>query len=328
MITYSFIGSDKNAGKTTALNYIYRELQQNRQSRSICLSSIGINGEDVDTYEGVKKPHIDLFPDSCFITNCVHLAHQTGKYETLLNLGRPLFTKNYIFGRSLLEMQLVLEGPNSGNEVRNVKRRIAPFLSDDGIFLIDGSIDRQFLAKPEISDGFYFSVLFTERPQQFQKSCDFLRMLSLAPCSKQVHRIIAKNLETKTKSLLLTESYRPVYQGEAIISRDRKLRKQCEAISRTKCFLYLKGALTRSLYEFLAPFSELQVILDNFTLYLNIPTSHHQGIEFKPKIVLFHPVPVKTIFIKQETDFDLSLLPPEVLARNLFRTLLQKSCHK
>lgn len=321
MITYSFIGSDKNSGKTTAFNYIYRKLQQNPQLRSICLSSIGINGEDVDSYEGVKKPHIDLLPGSCFITNCIHLASHTGKYKTLLNLGRPLFTKNYVFGRSLLEMQMVLEGPNSGSEVRNVKQHIAPFLGDNGIFLIDGSIDRQFLASPEISDGFYFSVLFTERPQQFQKSCDFLQMLSLAPCSKQAHRTIAKNLATKTKSLLLNESYRPVYQGEAIISRDRKLRKQCEAIFQTKSFLYLKGALTRSLYEFLAPFSELQVILDNFTLYLNITTSRHQGIEFKPKIVLFHPVPVKTIFIKEETDFDLSLLPPEVIARNLFREI-------
>lgn len=321
MKTYSFIGSDKNSGKTTAFNYIYRELQQNRQLRSICLSSIGINGEDVDSYEGAKKPHIDLLPGSYFITNCIHLAGHTGKYKTLLNLGRPLFSKNYIFGRSLLEMQMVLEGPNSGCEVRLVKQHIEPLLRDGDIFLIDGSIDRQFLASPGISDGFYFSVLFTKRPPQFQKSCDFLHMISLSPCSRQVHQAIAKDLNNKTKSLLFTDPIRLVYHGRTIVSRDRELRKQCESIARQKGFLYLKGALTRSLFEFLAPFSELQIILDNFTLYLNITASRHQEIEFKPKVVLFHPVVIKAVFIKQETDFDLSLLPPEVAAGNLFREI-------
>ena len=321
MKTYSFIGSDKNAGKTTAFNYVYHQLYQSPQPRTICLSSIGINGEDVDTYEGMQKPHIELLPGSYFITNSDHLAQHTGKYQVLLNLGRPLFSRNYIFGKALLAMQLVLEGPNTGNEIQQAKQKIRAFLGDHAVFLIDGSIDRQFLARPKISDGFYFSVLFTKRSQQFQKSCDFLHMISLAPCSKQIHQTITENLNEKTKSLLLTDSNKPVYHGETIISRDRELRSHCQAISPERGSLYLKGALTSSLYNFLAPFADLKVILDNFTLYHNITTSVKQGIRFKPKIVLFHPVLIKAVFIKQETDFDLSLLPTGVIARNLFREI-------
>lgn len=321
MKTYSFIGSDKNSGKTTAFNHVYRELFRNPHSRSLCLSSIGINGEDTDNYEGGEKPHIDILPGCYFITNCIHLAHHTGKYETLLNLAGPLFSKKYIFGRSLLGMQLVLEGPNSGTEVCLAKQHISPLLNDEAILLIDGSIDRQFLAKPEISDGFYFSVLFSKLPQQFQKSCDFLRMLALSSCSKQIHKTISKNLKATTKSLLFTDAKKLIYHGETIVSKDMELKKQCEAISKGKSFLYLKGGLTRSLYEFLAPFGGLQLVLDNFTLYLNINISLQQGIEFKPELFLFHPVAIKTIFIKQETDFDLSLLPPGVVVRNLFREI-------
>jgi hypothetical protein len=321
MKTYSFIGSDKNAGKTTAFNYVYHQLYQSPQPRSICLSSIGINGEDADTYEGIAKPHIELLPGSYFITNANHLADHTGKYQTLLNLGRPLFSQNYIFGKALLEMQLVLEGPNTGNEIRNAKQKIKSFLEDQAIFLIDGSIDRQFLARPEISDGFYFSVLFTKRAQQFQKSCDFLHMVSLAPCSKQIHQTISENLNEKTKSLLLTDSNKPLYHGETMVSRDRELRSHCQALSRERGSLYLKGALTSSLYDFLAPFAGLEVILDNFTLYHKSTTSLKQGTGFKPKIVLFHPVVIKAVFIKQETDFDLSMLPTGVIARNLFREI-------
>jgi len=322
MKTYSFIGSDKNSGKTTAFNHVYRQLSRSPQHRSICLSSIGINGEEIDSYEGIKKPDIELLPGSYFITNSTHLTTHTGKYQTLLNLGRPLFAKNYIFGRSLMEIKLVLEGPNTGNEIVNAKQKIESFFDDRAIFLIDGSIDRQFLAKPEISDGFYFSVLLTKRPQQIEKSTNFLRMISLASCSKQIHRTITENLNEKTKSLLLTDSNKLIFHGETIVSRDKELKKQCDATSRVKSFLYLKGALTPSLYEFLAPFTELQIILDNFTHYLNVTPPQKQGFEFKPETMLLHPVVIKEIFIKQETDFDLSLLPSGVIARNLFRESL------
>jgi hypothetical protein len=321
MRTYSFIGSDKNSGKTTAFNHVYRGLYRCRPSRPLCLSSIGINGEDVDAYEGVKKPHIAILPHSYLITHAAHLARHTGKYETLLNLGRPLFSKSYIFGRSLLEMQLVLEGPNRGHEISNAKHQIVPFLGDNAISLIDGSIDRQFLASPEISDDFYFSVLFTKDSQQFQKSCDFLQTISLAPCSKKTGRIIAKNLTPKTRSLLLADPGQPIYRGETIVSQDKELKTSCESIYHTPGILYLRGALSRSLYEFLAPFGRLQVVLDNFTLFLNISSSQPQKTGFKPKIRLYHPVPIKNIFIKQETHFNMSLLPPGLITKNLFREI-------
>jgi hypothetical protein len=319
--TYSFIGSDKNAGKTTAFNYIYRQVYKTRQAGALCLSSIGINGEDVDTWNGAKKPHIDLQPNSYFITHAVHLASHTGKYETLLTLGRPLFSKNYIFGRSLLEMQLILEGPNKGKEISSAKHQIEPLLGDHAIFLIDGSINRQFLAKPEISDGFYFSLLFTKQPQQLQKSCDILQMLSLAPCCTQLHKTITENLTANTKSLLLADSDQVIYRGETLVSQDEDLKSKCDAISHAPGVLYLKGALTRSLYKFLAPFESLQLILDNFTLFLSITASKQQKPEFKPKIFLYHPVPVRNVFIKQETHFDPSLLPPGLIAKNIFREI-------
>lgn len=321
MKTYSFIGSDKNAGKTTAFNYIYRQLYQRRQAKPLCLSSIGINGEDVDNWEGVKKPHIDLLADSYFITHAVHLASHPGKYETLLTLGRPLFSKNYIFGRSLLEMQVILEGPNRGKEIKGAKHQIEPLLGDDAIFLIDGSIDRQFLAKPEISDGFYFSLLFTKQSQQFQKSCDLLKMMSLTPCCKKIHKTISKNLNADTKSLVLAGSGQVLYRGETIVSQDRELIKECEAIYNVPCVLYLKGALTSSLYKFLAPFEQLQLVLDNFTLFLSITASKRQRPGFKPEIFLYHPVPVKNVFIKQETHFDPFLIPPGLNAKNIFREI-------
>jgi hypothetical protein len=321
MRTYSFIGSDKNCGKTTAYNYVYRQLYSRHQSRPICLSSIGINGEDVDNFEGIKKPHIDVLPHSYFITHASHLAGHTGKYKTLLHLGGPFFSKSYIFGRALLGMQMVLEGPNRGSEIDNAKQQIKQCLGDDGVFLIDGSIDRQFLARPEISDGFYFSVLFTKDVCQFQKSCNFLQTISLAPCCKKAHRTISENVEPETKSLLFTESGQLIYRGKTIVSQDIELREKCATTNHAPGSLYLRGALTPSLYTFLAPFEQFRVILDNFTFHLNINSTQQQKTEFKPDIFLYHPVVVKNIFLKQETYFNVSLLPPGLTVKNLFREI-------
>ena len=49
METLAFIGSDKNAGKTTVFNFVYQKMHA--ADTMVCLTSIGINGEPVDTYE-------------------------------------------------------------------------------------------------------------------------------------------------------------------------------------------------------------------------------------------------------------------------------------
>ena len=321
MKTYSFIGSDKNAGKTTAFNYVYRDLCKKGGS-SICLSSIGINGEEVDNFEGVKKPQIEILPGLFFITKASRLTGHTGKYRTLQTFTSPLFNEDYILGKAQLKMDLILEGPNSGDEIRIVKRSISPLLGNDGLLLIDGSIDRQFLAKPEISDGFYFSLLFTKRVEQRQKTLDFLEMLALVPCTKEIRTKITGNLNERTKSLLIADSGKIIHQGQSIVSRDKELRSKCATMKQCDeivFFLYLKGALTNSLYNFLAPFRGLQVILDNFSLFQNISTSEKKKINFLPKISLYNPREIKTIFISQETDFDHSLLPKGIAVKNLFR---------
>ncbi len=321
MKTYSFIGSDKNAGKTTAFNYVYRNLYTEGNSPSICLTSIGINGEEVDSFEGGKKPQIEILPGIFFVTKASRLTDHTGKYITLQTFTPPLFN-DYILGKALLKMDMILEGPNSGDEILVIKQSLSPLLGQDSLLLIDGSMDRQFLAQPEISDGFYFSLLFTKRAEQMQKRLDFLKMLSLPPCTEEIKEQITHRLEENTKSLLITESGKLIHRGSSIVSRDRELRTKCAPIGKgsdQRYVLYLRGAMTRSFHTFLASFRGLQVVLDNFSLFLNISTSEKRGIHFHPKISLFNPRKIKTIFISQETDIDYSLLPKGVVVRNLFR---------
>ena len=325
MKTYSFIGSDKNAGKTTAFKAVYRQMQDGHGAGDLCITSIGINGEDRDSYEGRQKPTIEIFKETCFITNGEHLKRHTGKYQTLAAFSEPDFSRTYILGRCLTNFPVVLEGPNTGREIRLIKETLARYFSAGATLLIDGSIDRQFLASPEISDGFYFAVLFSGRAPQRQKVRDFLFALSIPTCSEEVARKISPQIRKGSKSILLDETGRTLYRGDRMPCTDGDLLLACQGNRTSRCILYINGAFTASLHEALAGYERFEVILDNFSQYMNITTQEINISRFKPFLYLFNPVRIQGLYINQETDFDPSLLPTDVPAINLFRTDLHET---
>jgi hypothetical protein len=185
--------------------------------------------------------------------------------------------------------------------------------------LIDGSIDRQFLAHPAVSDAFYFALLVSTRKEQVQKTEDLLFSLSLKACSQRLRTSLKAYLEEDTKSLLLGERSELLYESKKIPFLDRNLHSQCLAYKQRTCFLYLNGALTTSLYTLLAPHSNLTVILDNFTLYQNIAVHDNRGKTFRPRLLILNPVEVKRIFVKQETSRYALSVPENISVYNLFR---------
>ncbi|KKS25492.1 MAG: hypothetical protein UU83_C0005G0001, partial [Candidatus Jorgensenbacteria bacterium GW2011_GWF2_41_8] len=201
--TISFIGSDKNAGKTTALNFVYQKLKKenlslkgnrnkgnsNKTNNNVVITSVGINGEEFDNYESSKqykylKPEITIYNNDLFITASYHLEQLNGHYQILHIFDRPKFNKPLVLGRMLFDSKLILEGPNEKNELLEVKKYLLNIenitLNQLHFFLIDGSIDRQFLAHPQVSDYFFFSLLLCNRPQQINKAKNLLAPLSFA----------------------------------------------------------------------------------------------------------------------------------------------------
>lgn len=318
MKTLSFIGSDKNAGKTTVLNFVFRRLSEDPgQDVPVCLTSIGINGEEVDSYEGHPKPSIFLYKGSYFVTAGEHLKELTGKYEICFSFSD--FNKLYIFGKCLSDFQVVLEGPNNKQELLRLKKVVADILPDSCL-LIDGSIDRQFLAHPDISDGFYFALLISDRKEQVQKAGDLLYSLSFPVCSRNHRQFLAKTGNQDTKSILYDEKNQVLHHGSEIPSFDEDLKNASMKYKNTNTFLYLNGAFSKSLFTFFAPFKNLTIILDNFTLYQNISVRENLGPRFSPEIFLLHSVKVNKIFLKQDTGKTaFPGLPKNIPVINLFR---------
>lgn len=317
MKTYCFIGTDKNAGKTTAFNAVYAE--RVRRGQTLLLTSIGINGETTDEFDGGIKPGIRVMPGSFFVTAGEHLTGHTGKYDTWATFVPPRFAKPLVLGRCTLAFDILLEGPNTGTELSLLKGELAGLIPSESILLVDGSIDRQFLASPELCDAFYFSMLFSKREPQRRKAEAFLSALSFQGCSGNVARMIDEEKEESTRAILFNEDGSVIHHGELMPFADKALHDKLGKLGARPAVLYLNGALTLTLAEYLAPLKGLTLVLDNMTLYQNVSAGPRKALLFKPEVRLLHTVKVKRIFIREEAPFDRSLLPANAEVYNLFR---------
>lgn len=322
MKTFSFIGSDKNAGKTTSFNYIIDQLVNDfseRGSSPLLLTSIGLNGETSDNYEGHGKPTIKIPQGHYFVTSGEHLHGAIGSYQTIRVFSPPRFKKCFVLGKALLSLELILEGPNEKNEIVELKKIVSEYLPHLTV-LIDGSIDRQCIASPEVSDAFYFALLLSLRPEQLRKANDLLEPLFFPKLEQHLRKLIEHEITESSKSLLIDiRDKKVVHQSTQIPFMDDRLKAALEDLPSENALLYLGGALTPSLYALLAGYKGLTIALDNFTLYHNITVkSSFDKRVFLPKLHLLHPMNIEKIFIKDEggkLDCDLTKLP----LINLFR---------
>jgi len=338
LTTISFIGSDKNSGKTTALNFVYNKLvKQKTRKKKICLTSIGINGEKQDVLNGQPKPLIYLYKNTYFITNIDHLNIHDGKYKIFHIFSGNDFSKRYVLGKCVFDFPIMLEGPNDKKSILSIKQKVKDLLKQSYL-LIDGSVDRQILAHPAISDAIYFSVLISNQNEQIQKTKALLSCFSIPLCCKNISFFLAdsKNkdiINKNTKSLLFNEKNVILYHGQQVLFLDAKLKQNCLKHKHNKCYLYLNGAFSKSLYIFLSKFNNLNIILDNLTCYQNLLSNikHCDDIyinTFDPKLFLFHSIKVLGIFLKEEKkikEIKSSLMIPDGIPfYNLFKNDISK----
>ena len=64
----SFVGMEKNAGKTQTLNYVLSRLRT-FSNLKLAISSIGVDGETLDIVTSTSKPEIEIYPNTTFITS-------------------------------------------------------------------------------------------------------------------------------------------------------------------------------------------------------------------------------------------------------------------
>ena len=139
--TIAVTGMCKNAGKTTTVNYLIKNLHEYHR---LALTSIGYDGEETDEITLLEKPRVDVFPGMLVATCKSCLDVSTAYYRTIIGTGM------YTVLGEILVVEVVSPGimEISGPSMVAQLIRLCSVLSDMGCdkIIVDGSAERQSFA--------------------------------------------------------------------------------------------------------------------------------------------------------------------------------------
>lgn len=179
--TLAIVGTAKNTGKTEALNYLLRRLQETTPDRIVGLTSIGIDGEKRDQVTQTDKPEIVLRNGMLFAT-----AEQYYRLKRLpaevLEVERQYTTSigKLILSRAKGTGKAMIAGPPSTGGLRKVVGSMQAWGAE--LSIIDGALSRLSLASPSVADGMILATgaAFSAQPEQLiRRTKDLYRLIQL-----------------------------------------------------------------------------------------------------------------------------------------------------
>ncbi len=144
----SIIGTAKNVGKTTTLNYMIN-IAKNKYK--LGLTSIGRDGESKDLIFSTPKPRIYVEKGTIIATakQCIFNSDITKEILVATNLKTPI--GEILIIRSLSDGFVELAGPSKNADLLKIKK-ILYDLNCDLVF-VDGAVDRKSYAAPIVTDA-------------------------------------------------------------------------------------------------------------------------------------------------------------------------------
>jgi len=224
----------KNAGKTTTLNNL---IQNTPHSEILALTSIGRDGESVDTVTQTHKPGIYIREGSLFATaqDLLQYCDVTKEIIENTNIATPL--GRIVLIRALSDGHVQLAGPSTVQQLVLIKEMFKTF-GADRIF-IDGAVGRKSLCSRSLANA---SILCTGA--SYNKSLDE----TIADTAFVCNLLMTEEM-TEIKTLIDVEHLSQKY---ALMGKDiscypdssdmSKILKQAKDAK----YLYVEGAITDS----------------------------------------------------------------------------------
>ena len=145
--TMSIVGMCKNAGKTTALNWVLRQ----GEAGVLGLTSIGRDGESTDVVTGTEKPGIFIRRGTMIATAKDMLRLGDITMEVLMTTGIPTPLGEVVIVRARSDGYVQLAGPSITAQLRTVSRYFFDLGADQSI--IDGALGRKSLGARAVAEG-------------------------------------------------------------------------------------------------------------------------------------------------------------------------------
>lgn len=150
----SFVGMEKNAGKTQTLNYVLSRLRT-FSNLKLAISSIGVDGETLDIVTSTSKPEIEIYPNTTFITS-QSLYNQKEIVSAIEEVSKDYTALGkLITARAITQGKVLLGGPS---DTKNLKKLLEKLEKNVDLILIDGALSRKSFGSPTITDAMILST--------------------------------------------------------------------------------------------------------------------------------------------------------------------------
>lgn len=267
--TLSIVGMAKNAGKTTALNYLIEEAMD--EGLQLGITSTGRDGESQDLVTGTEKPRIYLDQDTI-------VSVPTQLYD-LADAGLEII-KRTPYSTSIGELLLCrvadsgyvqIAGPVATMETKKLCRDMFEFGCE--LILIDGAIDRKSIASPETSDAIILAtgaVLSRNMKKVVEETAHIVGLYGLEEFPASDVRNLIQERITEEKILLIKGDKAEALNLKTGLGASKFID---EAIDAETEYVYIPGAFTNSVVADISPKKLKQVrfiLKDPTKIFINV----------------------------------------------------------
>ncbi len=175
----SIVGLEKNTGKTVCLNYLLRRLHEIGVSTAV--TSIGVDGEQVDSVYATAKPEIVLYEGMQFITSQRHYLQRRLVSKIVHVDERRTALGQLVTAEVLCQGKALLSGAATTGILR---QQIDQFKQNNvQLSIVDGALSRLSLASPTVTDAMILATGAAVSPnlQQLVSKTKFVYRLIKLP---------------------------------------------------------------------------------------------------------------------------------------------------
>lgn len=267
--TISIVGMAKNAGKTTALNFLIEEAMD--EGIRLGVTSIGRDGESQDLVTGTDKPKIYLDQDTIVTVPTQLYEMADAGMEILKKTRYSTPMGDLLICRVADSGYVQIAGPPAAMDTKRVCGELFDYGCD--LILIDGAIDRKAIASPETSDAIILStgaVLSRNMKKVVEETAHIVGLYGLEELPPSAARTLIEENLPDEKILLIA--------GEEAKALDLKTglggsRFIDEAIDEKTEYVYIPGAFTNSVISDISPKKLKQVrfvLKDPTKIFINV----------------------------------------------------------
>lgn len=181
----SIVGLEKNTGKTVCLNYILHRL--NELGVHVGVTSIGVDGEQVDSVFATAKPEITLYHGTHFITSEKHYLMRQAVSNIVAVDSQRTSLGVLVTAQVMIPGKVLLSGAATTAALREQIHTFESMGID--LTIVDGALSRLSLASPTVTDALILATGATVSANVKQ----------LVLKTRHLHRLI--NLEEVEESL-------------------------------------------------------------------------------------------------------------------------------